>query len=357
MMKKSLHKIFLMCLVLVLAVGCLVPAGRAAARTDDDAMMEGLRGALSEIFGEQVEDWEFYYESEDGHKEVYEFEEWNEEDYGYGDRYGSDREYARQILEENLARTGISLNKTRTVYDFYGEFDRSDWVEIEERIREKERESGISIRVFVAAMDMDVEKYFLEECADALCDGGYAEEDLAIMLLNLDTYDRGVCIQGYGLCEERVNDDRIEYILDDIIEHFSEDDYVYGVKLFATEAAYYAQSTDFGKYFKDNSFEGKMKRMPWPLVIIGPAAVAFVGILLMKGSKGGKMTTNGLTYIQNGESGLTANVDDYVRTDVSKTYSPVSSGSSGGRSGGGRSSGGGGRSGGGRSHSGGSRRF
>ena len=97
--------------------------------------------------------------------------------------------------------------------------------------------------------------------------------------------------------------------------------------------------------------------MPWPLVILAPAVVAFVGILLMKGSKGGKMTTNGKTYIQNGVSGLTANKDDYVRTDVSKTYSPVSSGSSGGRSGGGRSSGGGGRSGGGRSHSGGSRRF
>ena len=264
---------------------------------------------------------------------------------------------AEEILYENLAGTGTELNEDQRIYDFFGTFSRTELNEIESWIEKKEEEGDISIRVFVAAMDMDVEKYFLEECADVLCDGGYAEEDLAIMLLNLDTYDRGVCIQGYGLCEERVNDDRIEYILDDIIEHFSDDDYVYGVKLFATEAAYYAQSANYGVYFKDNSFEGKMKRMPWPLIILGPAIVAFVGILLMKGSKGGKMTTNGLTYIQSGVSGLTANVDNYVRTDVSKTYSPVSSGSSGGRSGGGRSSGGGGRSSGGRSHSGGSRRF
>ena len=299
-MKKSLHKIIWVCLAFVLAVGCLLPANAASADT---------------------------------------------------------REEALRILENNLSRTGMSFDEYRRIYDFYGKFSRSELSEIEAWICEKEDESNISIRVFVAEMDADEEKYFLEECADTLCDNGYAKEDLAIMLLNLDDYDRGVCIQGYGLCEERVNDDRIEYILDDIIEHFSDDDYVYGVKLFATEAAYYAQSTNFGKYFKDNSFEGKMKRMPWPLVIIGPAAVAFVGILLMKGSKGGKMTTNGLTYIQNGVSGLTANKDDYVRTDVSKTYSPVSSGSSGGRSGGGRSSGGGGRSSGGRSHSGGSRRF
>lgn len=299
-MKKSLHKIIWVCLAFVLAVGCLLPANAASADT---------------------------------------------------------REEALRILENNLSRTGMSFDEYRRIYDFYGKFSRSELSEIEAWICEKEDESNISIRVFVAEMDADEEKYFLEECADTLCDNGYAKEDLAIMLLNLDDYDRGVCIQGYGLCEQRVNDDRIEYILDDIIEHFSDDDYVYGVKLFATEAAYYAQSTNFGTYFKDNSFEGKMKRMPWPLVIIGPAAVAFVGILLMKGSKGGKMTTNGLTYIQNGVSGLTANKDDYVRTDVSKTYSPVSSGSSGGRSGGGRSSGGGGRSGGGRSHSGGSRRF
>lgn len=299
-MKKSLHKIIWVCLAFVLAVGCLLPANTASADTREEAL------------------W---------------------------------------ILENNLSRTGMSFDEYRRIYDFYGKFSRSELSEIEAWICEKEDESNISIRVFVAEMDADEEKYFLEECADTLCDNGYAKEDLAIMLLNLDDYDRGVCIQGYGLCEQRVNDDRIEYILDDIIEHFSDDDYVYGVKLFATEAAYYAQSTNFGKYFKDNSFEGKMKRMPWPLVIIGPAAVAFVGILLMKGSKGGKMTTNGLTYIQNGVSGLTANKDDYVRTDVSKTYSPVSSGSSGGRSGGGRSSGGGGRSSGGRSHSGGSRRF
>ena len=329
----------------------MLPVSTAAAETENDALMESLRDVLEEYYEETENDSYFELEPED------DLGDWYVSDDFFETRYDSVYEEAEAILLENLERTGEELNDDRRIYDFFGKFSRTDLNEIEDWIEEKEEEGDISIRVFVTEMDMNMEKYFLEECADALCDNGYAKEDLAIMLLNLDYNNRGVCIQGYGLCEERVNDDRIEYILDDIIEHFSDDDYVYGVKLFATEAAYYAQSTDFGKYFKDNSFEGKMKRMPWPLVIIGPAAVAFVGILLMKGSKGGKMTTDGLTYIQNGVSGLTANKDDYVRTDVSKTYSPVSSGSSGGRSSGGRSSGGGGRSSGGRSHSGGSRRF
>ncbi len=354
-MKKMLHKFFCVMFVLTLLAGCFVPAGTAAAETDENTLSENLRDALDEFY-EAPEDAYFELEAENGDSDE-ESGEWYEEYVDFDPWYDSDYDTARQILEDNLSDTGMSLNEEQRLYDFFGKFDKEESEEIESCIREQEAESGISIRVFVAEMGMDVEKYFLEECTDALCDNGYAKEDLAIMLLNLDPYDRGVCIQGYGLCESRVNDDRIEYILDDVIECFSDDDYVYGVKLFAKEAAYYAGSTDYATYFKDNSFEGKMKRMPWAIIVLAPAAVAFVGILLMKGSKGGKMTTNGVTYIQNGISGLTANKDDYVRTDVSKTYSPVSSGSSGSRSGGGRSSGGGGRSSGGRSHSGGSRRF
>ncbi len=329
-MKKMLHKLFGVVFVLVMVAGCFIPTGTAAAELAEEEWSAeivskyGLEEPLDDV-------------SEGLHSSVY--------------------EKAEEILSENLVNTGMRLNAEQRVYDFFGKFSRTELDEIESWIEKKEEEGDISIRVFVAEMEMDDEKYFLEECADALCDNGYAKEDLAIMLLNLDYFNRGVCIQGYGLCETRVNDDRIEYILDDIIEWFSGDDYEYGVKLFATEAAYYAQSADFGKYFKDNSLKAKLHRMPWAVIVFVPAVVAFVGILLMKGSKGGKMTANGLTYIQNGVSGLTANKDDYVRTSVSKTYSPQSSGSSGGRSGGGRSSGGGGRSSGGRSHSGGSRRF
>ena len=296
-MKNMLRKIFSVLFLLVLSAGWILPAGIATAETVYDRA------------------WEF--------------------------------------LDVNLTNSEMSLNADQRVYDFYGKFSRTELDEIEDWICEKEQESGISIRVFVAEMDMNEEKYFLEECADALCDNGYAEEDLVLMLLNLDYYNRGVCIQGYGRCESRVNDDRIEYILDDVIECFSEDEYVYGVKLFATEAAYYAESANYHTYYKDNSFEGKMNRMPWALIALAPAGIAAIGVLCMKGSNGGKMTTNGKTYIQNDASCLTAKKDDYVRTSVSKTYSPRSSGGSSG----GRSSGGGGRSRGGRSHSGGSRRF
>ena len=333
-MKKMLHRLFGIVFVLVLLAGCLLPAGTAAAEFAD-----------GDFYADYFEDFYFEYDYEDVVDEE------------PVEQYSSSYERAEEILVENLERTGMSLNEDQRVYDFFGKFSRTELDEIESWIEEKEEEGDISIRVFVAEMEMRDEKSFLEECADALCDKGYAEEDLAILLLNLDYFNRGACIQGYGSCEEQMNDDRIEYILDDIIEWFSEDDYVYGVKLFATEAAYYAQSSNFSKYFRDTSLKAKLHDMPWPLIFFVPAVVTLIGIVCMKGSNGGRMTANGFTYIQKDVSGLTANKDDYVRTSVSKTYSPQSSGSSGGSRSGGRSSGGGGRSSGGRSHSGGSRRF
>ena len=291
------------------------------------------------------------------------------------DPYAAEHARAAQILADNLSATGMSLNGEQRIYDFYGKFSAEEQEEIGNWIIAQELKGNISIRVFVAEMDAADEKYFLEECTDALCDNGYAKEDMAIMLLNLDAYNRGVCIQGYGLCEIQINDDRIEYMLDDIIEWFLADDYVYGVKLFAQEAAYYMTveetvpslptdttrpvgGTTYVPYYKDNSFKGKMSRMPWTMIVIVPVLVAGIGIFLMVNNNGSKKTTTDKTYMENDTSGLTAQRDDYIRTSVSKSYSPRSSGSSGSsRSSGGRSSGGGGRSGGGRSHSGGSRRF
>lgn len=321
MKKMKWNRMFGSILIGVLSVGCFFPNGRAMADTEDLFATEHARAA--------------------------------------------------QILEDNLESGELTLNGEQRLYDFFGKFSTSEQEEISDWIVAKEEESDISIRVFVAEMASEDEKYFLEECADALCDNGYAKEDLTMMLLNLDEDNRGVCIQGYGICETKLNDDRIEYILDDIIEWFLEDDYVYGVKLFAEEAAYYMTAEEekepvgsagivipvdkspYVPYYKDNSFKGKLNRMPWPVLVIAPMAVAGIGIFLMIQNSGGKKTTNNKTYMENETSGLTAQRDDYIRTSVSRTYSPRSSGTSGG----GRSSGGGGRSGGGRSHSGGSRRF
>ncbi len=355
MKKMRIHRIFAGIWVLLFLAGGLLPGEQALAETETDwVTLES--------------DW-VTLTPEDSYEESDVAEEETE------DPFAAEHAWAAQILADNLSATGMTLNGEQRIYDFFGKFNEAEQEEISNWIIAQEEKGNISIRVFVAEMNAEDEKYFLEECTDALCDNGYAKEDLAIMLLNLDAYNRGVCIQGYGRCETQINDDRIEYMLDDIIEWFLADDYVYGVKLFAQEAAYYMTvevqtmpsdpvgttrpvgGVGYVPYYKDNSFKGKMSRMPWAVIVVAPMLVAGIGIFLMVNNNGSKKTTNDKTYMENETSGLTAQRDDYIRTSVSKSYSPRSSGSSGSRSGGGRSSGGGGRSGGGRSHSGGSRRF
>lgn len=342
-MKTRVWKVLVLCAVVAV---CTLFAGKRA-YADVEAIID-LSGYLQDYL-----DFEGYEEYED---DEYEFYDRYDEDYDWDDTM-SVRDKAADILDRALSAANQELNKEQRIYDLYGKFSEKEMEKLTTVIKEQEESGGISIRVLVLTMSASYEKYLLEECADRLCDAEYASEDLALMLLNLDPNDRGVCIQGYGLCEERINDDRIEYILDDVIEFFTREKWVAGVDLFAKSAGYYATSTDYNTYFKDNSFSGKMYRMPWFVLVIAPAAVAVLGIALMSSSSGGGMTAGAKNYIRNGNSGLNANNDTFLRTDVKRTYSPVSSSSSGGGRSGGRSSGGGGRSGGGRSHSGGSRRF
>lgn len=341
-MKKRVWKVLVLC---VAVAACTLFAGKRA-YADVEAIID-LSGYLQDYL-----DFEGYEEYED---DEYEYYDRYDEDYDW-DGTMSERDKATDILDRALSEADQELNSKQRIYDLYGKFSEKEIEKLTTVIKEQEEKGDISIRVFVIAMSANYEKYLLEECADRLCDAEYASEDLALMLLNLGPNDRGVCIQGYGLCEERINDDRIEYILDDVIEFFMKEKWVAGIDLFAKSAGYYATSTDYNTYFKDNSFSGKMYRMPWFVLVMAPAAVAVLGIALMSSSSGGGMTAGAKNYIRNGNSGLNANNDTFLRTDVKRTYSPVSSSSSGGRSGG-RSSGGGGRSGGGRSHSGGSRRF
>lgn len=251
-------------------------------------------------------------------------------------------------------------------------FSEEELEEITEWILEKEEESGISIRIVTDRMRMRKEKIYLENCFDFLYDeAGTIREDAVFMLINMDTEERGVCLQGYGECEFYFNNDRIEHVLDDLIPYLKNQKYVSAAKLFATEAAYYRQEEkgvtheylpgqDYGEtyagpsnYYKDRSLERILMTFPWGIWILGSAGFAGIAVAIMVAQSGGKVTVSGKDYMNKNCSGIVAKQDEFLRETVKKVYSPQSSGSSGG----GRSSGGGGRSSGGHSHSGGSRRF
>ena len=260
------------------------------------------------------------------------------------------------------------------VYDEEQLLTEEEMIKLENLCKTKGEEAKVSILLLTKPLSSyEAEKTYMEEVFDTLYDAGTILADTAMLLINMEIRD--VYIQGYGQCEFYLNNDRIEYILDDIIPYLSDGDYYDAMELFIEEVVYYmgeSQGVDFDyEYGEDygESWDGpsnyypdseamspsmKLKQIPWIILILISFAIGGIAVAIMASSSGGKMTVNSHSYFDEANSRLTVKRDDYVRTNVTKRRKPQETTRSGGS---GRSSGGGGISTGGHSHSGGHRGF
>lgn len=260
------------------------------------------------------------------------------------------------------------------VYDYANLFSPDEISELEDLSRTKGQEGQVNI-VFITTYDLDgkTRKEYIEDLYDNSAFGQNGEySDTALILLNMDPADRGVEIQGYGMAEHYLHNDRIEHMLDDIVPLLSDEDYFLAMEEFANQVAYYMNEDKgvntnpvygdetSGSYYGEASVDGEsdyygeesfldniLVRIIISLVIGGVA----VGIMAYNSS--GKVSTNNNTYLDQGNSRLVARRDRYIRTSTTRVKKPKENSSNSG----GRSSGGGGRSSGGSSHSGGGRGF
>lgn len=163
-------------------------------------------------------------------------------------------------------------------------------------------------------------------------------DDAVLLLINMDSNDRGVQIQGYGSCSTMINNTRIELILDEIVPSLSNANYYKAMQEFTEQVEKYVKKGEPSK------LEIAVANIPHgqnffvALLISG----AIVGMLVYKSE--GRDTTNFATYSQNGK--ILGQNDRYTHTTTTRVRKPQNNSSGGGSGGGG---GGGGRSSGGRS--------
>lgn len=218
-------------------------------------------------------------------------------------------------------------------------------------------------------------KTYLEDYVDEHCDNGIFSEDVAI--LYFDSNYRWLNLQGYGNSELLLNNKRIEVILDNLSTYFRDNDYYHAFLNFGKEAKKYAtmepgsdngivsdggthspdydysnQTTPGGDYEAESPASDILYHTGFQLIIA--AFIGIISVAIMAARSGGSVTTNNHTYLDEGNSGIVAHRDDYIRTSVTKVKRPEPSTTQGSsnksfHSGGGVSSGG-------RSHSGGGRR-
>ncbi len=268
-----------------------------------------------------------------------------------------------------------AAQEDQKVYDFYGLFSDEEIADLEDICAEYGEDGKIDI-VMIITDDLKGSSAtrYLEDFYDEY-GFGYNEEfgDTAMILVNMESGNRSVNIQGYGNAEYYLNNDRIEYILDDVALMLQDGSYYDSLEEFSRQAAYYmkeekgvnttpaAGGINSGNYYGESSYDGPSNYYGEKednifyntlfqlliAIIIGAAAVGIMAV-----NSGGRVTVHNRTYLDEPHSGVVANRDDYIRTTTTRVKRPSNNNGKGGRS-----SGGGGISRGGHSHSGGGRSF
>lgn len=258
------------------------------------------------------------------------------------------------------------------VYDYAFLFTEEEVGMLEEVSKAQGEEGQIDI-VFITTNGLEEKttKEYLEDFYDEY-GFGYEEEygTTALILLNMDPNNRAVEIQGYGMAEYYLHNDRIEHILDDIVPTLSNGDYFLAMEEFSKQVAYYMneekgvntnpiyKDETSGNYYGEGGYDGPsdyygetsiFDNIPFRIILSLIIGGLIVGIMAYHSS--GKVTTSNRTYLDQSNSRVVSHHDHYIRTKTSRVRKPKQNSS------GGRSSGGGGMSSGGRSHSGGGRSF
>ncbi|MDF2872796.1 MAG: hypothetical protein K0R05_4371 [Anaerocolumna sp.] len=280
---------------------------------------------------------------------------------------------------DTQAETGTESQK-QYLFDNYGLFSKEELDSLKAACIEYSEEAKADIvMITTSTLDGKTPKNYMEDFYDEM-GFGYDKEygDTVMLLVNMEEDNRWVEIQGYGKAEYYVNNDRIEYMLDDISEILKNGDYKDAFIEFAKQAAYYMNeskgvketpasgntdysgSTGSGNYGESgyngpSDYYGEKEENPLYNTVIQLIIALIIGgisVGVMAANSGGRMTAQGRTYLDEGRSGLLDHRDDYLRTTTTRVKKPTDNNNSSGRS-----SGGGGVSSGGHSHSGGGRSF
>jgi uncharacterized protein len=290
--------------------------------------------------------------------------------------------FVLSLLSPLASSTALAAVDTQKVYDYYGYFTQEEMKNLEEISAEYGEEGKIDIVMIIAdGLGGKTPKKYMEDFYDEM-GFGYDQEfgDTSMILINLEKDNRWVEIQSYGQAQYYINNDRTEYILDDVADILKNQKYYDALEEFAKQAAYYMNeekgvkipsSTDVGSgssdsvpddygnesYDGDSDYYGEKEENiffnTWAQLVIA-LVIGGVTVGVMAATSGGTVTVDNRTYLDAGNSSVVASRDDYIRTTTTRVRKPQNNDNN---NSGPRSSGGGGVSSGGNSHSGGGRSF
>lgn len=258
--------------------------------------------------------------------------------------------------------------KVQYIFDNAGYLTDSEFSKLEKKLEEVSEDTKSQVVIVTTAtLNNKTEKKYLEDFFDSGYENGSLQADTVLLLFGIDEQGRFIAIQGYGICEYYINNDRIQNIMDEVKPYLIDEKYYKAFAKYASEVDYYMH-LEHGVSFDPSKPHGDTATAPsarnqkpiyyrWWFQLLVALGIGGISVACMAYSSGGRTTTNASTYFDPAHSGVTAHRDNYIRTSITKVHKPKESSNHSGSGYQGRGSGGGGVSSGGHSHSGGSSRF
>lgn len=258
--------------------------------------------------------------------------------------YVPDKIKYKSSMKDNILSTPC-VNASEKVYDFANLFEESDEDLIYNQITNFINDTGLDMAIVTTNYNS---KMSVMEYADDFYDYNDFSRDGILFLIDMDTREYYVSTTGKAMFY--FDDNRIDYILDNLYSDMVNGDYKSAVLGVISDAkGYYDSGVITNKYTFDSN--GKIvRKTPW-LVLVGISlGVSFIVVMILRGkNKKVKISKDADKYLK-GTLTLTKKEDRFLFRNTQKIYSPISD--SGGSSGGfsshsgssGVSHGGGGRS-------------
>lgn len=236
-----------------------------------------------------------------------------------------------------LAGNGNSLKVESAVNDFAGIYTQEQIASFEEKLRKMREEYDCNVVAFVIDNnEWESSELSAPEKASEFFIDLDAHKSTVVLWLNICRNNRSLYVLGYGSAEHKINSGEADRLAKDL-------------QGYVKEAQSGAEDAQFKYIQMMNEFIGRSDqemRTPyffltwWFHLGLGLLAGTIVVLILVKNS-GGKMTTDGRTYMNKSFSELLGRRDIYTHTTYVRTRK--SSSSSGGGGGGHSHSSGGGR--------------
>ncbi|MCI8962534.1 MAG: hypothetical protein HFG37_02320 [Eubacterium sp.] len=250
----------------------------------------------------------------------------------------SGKSVSAQTLEDYyLEGNGNSLKRESAVNDYAGIYTQDQIAAFEEKMRMMREEYDCNVVAFVIDNnEWNSSERSAPERASEYFLNLDSHKSTVVLWLNICQNNRSLYILGYGSAEHKITDGEADRLAKDL------QGYVKAAQSGAGDAqSQYTQMMDEFISQSDQEMRTPYFFLAWWFHLGLGLLVGTIVVLILVRNSGGKMTTNGKTYMNKSFSGLIGRRDIYTHTTYVRTRKSSSSGSRSGGGGRSHSSGGG----------------